>query len=197
MKETVNVTLVGVGGQGILLTSEILARTAALAGYDVKKSEIHGMSQRGGSVSSQVRFGSCVNSPIIPDCATDILVSFEELEAIRCVNMLKKTGKALIDTRKIVPVTVSSGQQPDVENQDELLDSLFSGRCVKIDSSAIANEVGNVRTANMAIAGALSTLLDFDVELWHEAMRARLPQKLVDINIKAFDIGRNVALNNK
>ena len=98
MSKIVNVTLVGVGGQGILLTSEILARTAALAGLDVKKSEIHGMSQRGGSVSSQVRFGDCVYSPIIPDGETDILVSFEQLEAIRCSGMLKPEGKAVIDT---------------------------------------------------------------------------------------------------
>lgn len=190
MSKIVNVTLVGVGGQGILLTSEILARTAALAGLDVKKSEIHGMSQRGGSVSSQVRFGECVHSPIIPDGETDILVSFEQLEAIRCVGMLKAEGKAVIDTRKIVPVTVSSGQQPPVENQDELLASLYEGRATMVDSIEQANKVGNIRTANLVIAGALSKLLDFPAELWHEAIRTRLPAKLVDINIQAFEAGR-------
>lgn len=190
MSKIVNVTLVGVGGQGILLTSEILARTAALAGLDVKKSEIHGMSQRGGSVSSQVRFGECVHSPIIPDGETDILVSFEQLEAIRCSGMLKPEGKAVIDTRKIVPVTVSAGQQPPVENQDELLASIYADRATMVDSVEQAMKVGNVRTANLVIAGALSKLLDFPAELWHEAIRTRLPAKLVDINIQAFEAGR-------
>lgn len=190
MSKIVNVTLVGVGGQGILLTSEILARTAALAGLDVKKSEIHGMSQRGGSVSSQVRFGDCVYSPIIPDGETDILVSFEQLEAIRCFGMLKPEGKAVIDTRKIVPVTVSAGQQPPVENQDELLASIYADRATMVDSVEQAMKVGNVRTANLVIAGALSKLLDFPAELWHEAIRTRLPAKLVDINIQAFEAGR-------
>ncbi|MBQ8570143.1 MAG: indolepyruvate oxidoreductase subunit beta [Kiritimatiellae bacterium] len=190
MSKIVNVTLVGVGGQGILLTSEILARTAALAGLDVKKSEIHGMSQRGGSVSSQVRFGDCVYSPIIPDGETDILVSFEQLEAIRCSGMLKPEGKAVIDTRKIVPVTVSAGQQPPVENQDELLASIYADRATMVDSVEQAMKVGNVRTANLVIAGALSKLLDFPAELWHEAIRTRLPAKLVDINIQAFEAGR-------
>lgn len=190
MSKRVNVTLVGVGGQGILLTSEILARTAALAGLDVKKSEIHGMSQRGGSVSSQVRFGDCVYSPIIPDGETDILVSFEQLEAIRCSGMLKPEGKAVIDTRKIVPVTVSAGQQPPVENQDELLASIYADRATMVDSVEQAMKVGNVRTANLVIAGALSKLLDFPAELWHEAIRTRLPAKLVDINIQAFEAGR-------
>ena len=190
MSKIVNVTLVGVGGQGILLTSEILARTAALAGLDVKKCEIHGMSQRGGSVSSQVRFGDCVYSPIIPDGETDILVSFEQLEAIRCSGMLKPEGKAVIDTRKIVPVTVSAGQQPPVENQDELLASIYADRATMVDSVEQAMKVGNVRTANLVIAGALSKLLDFPAELWHEAIRTRLPAKLVDINIQAFEAGR-------
>jgi indolepyruvate ferredoxin oxidoreductase beta subunit len=190
MSKIVNVTLVGVGGQGILLTSEILARTAALAGLDVKKSEIHGMSQRGGSVSSQVRFGDCVYSPIIPEGETDILVSFEQLEAIRCSGMLKPEGKAVIDTRKIVPVTVSAGQQPPVENQDELLASIYADRATMVDSVEQAMKVGNVRTANLVIAGALSKLLDFPAELWHEAIRTRLPAKLVDINIQAFEAGR-------
>ena len=190
MSKMVNVSVVGVGGQGILLTSEILARTAGLAGLDVKKSEIHGMSQRGGSVSSQVRFGECVYSPIIPDGETDILVSFEQLEAIRCSGMLKADGKAVIDTRKIVPVTVSAGQQPPVENQDELLASLYQGRATMVDSVEQAMKVGNIRTANLVIAGALSKLLDFPPELWHEAIRTRLPAKLVDINIQAFEAGR-------
>lgn len=128
MQSITNVTLVGVGGQGILLTSDILARAAALSGFDVKKSEIHGMSQRGGSVSSQVRFGRAVHSPIIPDAESDVLVAFELLEAIRCFPMLRPEGKAIVDRRDIVPLTVSSGMQPGVEDRDGLVAKLYGDR---------------------------------------------------------------------
>ena len=110
--KTVNVSLVGVGGQGIILTADILAKTAAIAGMDVKKSEIHGMAQRGGSVSSQVRFGASVASPIIQEGTTDILVSFDKLEAVRTAHLLAENGVALVNDMYLVPVTVSSGQPP-------------------------------------------------------------------------------------
>ena len=187
---TTNVTLVGVGGQGILLTADILARTAAEAGLDVKKSEIHGMSQRGGSVSSQVRFGDRVLSPIIPDGETDILVAFDEVEAVRAFPLVRPTGCALVDRCYLVPITVSSGLQPAPEDPNATLARLFGDRLVRIDSHAIAAEVGNPRTANMAIAGALSRLLPFPEEAWLAALRGRLPAKLLDINLKAFALGR-------
>lgn len=191
MSNATNVTLVGVGGQGILLTSDILARAAANSGFDVKKSEIHGMSQRGGSVSSQVRFGDAVFSPIIPDGESDVLVSFEKLEAIRCFPMLRANGKALVDLRDIVPLTVSSGMQTGIDGRDEMLLKLYGQRLKTVDSTRIASEIGNARTANMVIAGALSTLMPFTVEAWHEAMRSRIKSSLVEINIHAFDAGRN------
>ena len=114
--ETFNVSLVGVGGQGILLTANLLGRVAALAGLDVKKSEIHGMAQRGGSVASSVRFGERVCSPIIPASESDLLVAFDRLEALRCASQLKAGGKALVNDVYLTPVTVSSGQQPEVED---------------------------------------------------------------------------------
>lgn len=185
-----NVTLVGVGGQGIILTADILARAAALAGLDVKKSEIHGMSQRGGSVSSQVRFGEKVLSPIIPAGEADLLVSFDRLEAYRHRGALRADGRALVDRRYVVPITVSSGMQPDVPDLEGRLAAAFGDRLVDLDAQAIAAEVGNPRTANMAMAGALSALLPFPAEIWHEALRQRLPEKLVALNMKAFDLGR-------
>ncbi|NLL84706.1 MAG: indolepyruvate oxidoreductase subunit beta [Lentisphaerae bacterium] len=185
-----NISLVGVGGQGILLTSEILSRTAALAGMDVKKSEIHGMAQRGGSVISQVRFGARVFSPIIINGMSDILVAFEKTEALRWRPLLKAGGKALVNNQEILPITVSSGQQPAVENPDSKLGEFFGDSLSTINAAALSSEAGNPRTANMVIAGALSTLTPFTADLWHEAMAGRIPAKLLDVNLKAFEAGR-------
>ena len=190
MSKVTNITLAGVGGQGIILTSEILARAAAIAGYDVKKSEIHGMSQRGGSVSSQVRFGEKVASPIIADGETDILVAFERTEAARTFPVLKKGGRALINKLDIVPLTVSSGMQPGIADIDALLETLYGATAQHIDSMSIAATIGNLRTANIAIAGALSTLLPFPEQAWEEALRIKIKPALVDINLQAFKAGR-------
>jgi indolepyruvate ferredoxin oxidoreductase beta subunit len=189
MNDVFNVSLVGVGGQGILLTSEILSRAAARAGLDVKKSEIHGMAQRGGSVISQVRFGNRVFSPIIPDGASHVLVSFEKMEALRWRHLLAPDGTALVNDLEIIPVTVSSGQQPAVLEQEAKLRATYP-RLRLLDAQAIAKEAGNPRAANMAIAGAMSALLAFDVSCWHAAMKERIPEKLLAVNVKAFDLGR-------
>ena len=187
--KTMNVSLVGVGGQGILLTSDVLAKTATLAGCDVKKSEIHGMAQRGGSVISQVRFGDKVYSPIIPDGWSDLLVSFDRLETLRWRHLLAAGGKVLMSAVSVTPITVSSGQQPDVEDLEGRLKAEYPD-LIQIDAMRLAGEVGNSRTMNMVIAGALSTLTPFSVEQWREAMRQRIPAKLLEINLKAFDLGR-------
>lgn len=188
MGEPVSISLVGVGGQGILLTSEILARTAVLAGFDVKKTEVHGMAQRGGSVISQIRYGRKVFSAIIPDGGSDVLVAFEQMEALRWRPLLKPEGRAVVSTFDIVPVTVSSGQQPAVEDIDAKLDALYPG-LVRVDAQGLAVAAGNARTANMVIAGVLSRLLDFDAEAWQAALRERIPAKLLDVNLKAFESG--------
>ena len=193
---TFNVSLVGVGGQGILLTANLLGRVAALAGLDVKKSEIHGMAQRGGSVASSVRFGEMVHSPIIPAGESDLLVAFDRLEALRCAPQLKAGGKALVNDVYLTPVTVSSGQQPEVADlagslKRALPDAIF------VDAAAIAREVGNDRTANMVIAGALSALTPFDEGLWLKAMAETFTgakAKLLDVNEKAFALGRAAAM---
>jgi len=194
--KTVNVSLVGVGGQGIILTADLLAKTASVAGYDVKKSEIHGMAQRGGSVSSQVRFGESVASPIIQEATSDILVSFDKLEALRNAHLLAKSGTAIVNDLFLVPVTVSSGQQPMVEDLDGKMKKALK-RLVLVDAMKIATEeVGNPRTMNMVIAGALSALCPFKEDLWIQAMTGMLTgpkAKLLEVNKTAFALGRQAA----
>ena len=193
MGKTVNVSLVGVGGQGIILTADILAKAAALSGADVKKSEIHGMAQRGGSVISQVRFGDSVASPIIQEGTSDVLVSFDKLEAARWAHLLSPGGMALVNDMYLVPVTVSSGQQKGVEDLDGLVRKSFS-KLVLVDAMKIAtDEAGNDRTMNMVLAGALSKLVDFKEEFWFKAMEEMLSgpkAKLLEVNRKAFALGR-------
>ena len=191
--KTVNVSLVGVGGQGIILTADLLAKTAALSGLDVKKSEIHGMSQRGGSVTSQVRFGSSVASPIIQEGAADILVSFDQLEALRHASILSPEGRALVNDAFLVPVTVSSGQQPAVEDLRGKVQAAF-GRLDFVDAMRLATEeVGSARTMNMVLAGALSVLCPFEEGVWLKAMEELLAgpkAKFIELNERAFAVGR-------
>jgi indolepyruvate ferredoxin oxidoreductase beta subunit len=193
---TFNVSLVGVGGQGILLTANLLGRVAALAGLDVKKSEIHGMAQRGGSVASSVRFGEKVHSPIIPAGESDLLVAFDRLEALRCASQLKAGGKVLINDVYLTPVTVSSGQQPEVSDLAGSLAKALPG-AIYVDAAGIAKEVGNDRTANMVLAGALSALTPFREREWLRALGEILSgpkAKLLEVNRKAFALGRKAAL---
>lgn len=187
--KTMNVSLVGVGGQGILLTAELLARTAAIAGLDVKKSEIHGMAQRGGSVVSSVRFGEKVYSPIIPEGASDVLVAFDRLESLRWAHVLAPGGKVLLNKLDLTPITVTSGQQAPVADFEDRLAKTFPNAAY-VDAAKIAEEVGNPRTMNMVIAGALSKFVPFEEAAWLEAMKERLPEKLIEINTIAFKRGR-------
>ncbi len=193
--KTMNVSLVGVGGQGILLTANMLARTATIAGLDVKKSEIHGMAQRGGSVISSVRFGTTVYSPIIPEGQSDILVAFDRLEALRWRHFLAKDGKVLMNNVDLVPVTVSSGLQQPVEDFEGRLAKAFP-KALVVDAPKLAEEVGNARTMNMVLAGALSVLTPFTEAQWVQAMVESFTgpkAKLLDLNQKAFFLGRAAA----
>ena len=191
--KTINVSLVGVGGQGILLTADLLAKTAALSGMDVKKSEIHGMAQRGGSVISSVRFGTEVHSPIIPEGQSDVLVAFDRLEALRWAHFLAKDGKILLNNVDLVPVTVSSGLQQPVTDFETRLAKAFPD-ALMVDALAIAEkDVGNARTMNMVLAGALSMLSPFKTSAWLKAMEESFTgrkAKLLEINKKAFELGR-------
>lgn len=195
--KTFNVSLVGVGGQGIILTADILAKAAAKAGCEVKKSEIHGMAQRGGSVISQVRFGDSVASPIIQEATSDILVSFDKLESLRWAHLLAKDGTALLNDMYLVPVTVSSGQQAEIADLDGRVKKTFR-KSVLINAMEIATkDVGNARTMNMVLAGALSALTPFKENVWLEAMAEMLTgpkAKLLEVNKKAFQLGRAAVL---
>jgi indolepyruvate ferredoxin oxidoreductase beta subunit len=191
MNNITNIALVGVGGQGTLLASNVISRAAMLAGFDVKKSEVHGMAQRGGSVVSQVRFGEKVYSPIIPEGETDFLVSFELLESLRYADSVADTGTAVINRQIIVPVTVSSGQQPWVEDIYERIDRAFPKNKI-IDAMDIAGALGNIKATNMVLTGALSNFLDFDEAVWEQAVSELVPPKHKDLNVKAFAEGRRV-----
>ena len=167
-----------------------------MAGVDVKKSEIHGMAQRGGSVISQVRFGDAVASPIIQEAKSDILVSFDKLEALRWAHLVAPNGVAVVNDLYMVPVTVSSGQQKGVEDLDARVSAAFP-RLVKVDALGLAvREVGNERTMNMVVAGALSVFTPFEESLWLRAMAEMLTgpkARLLAANEKAFALGRAAA----
>jgi indolepyruvate ferredoxin oxidoreductase beta subunit len=189
MSDVLNVSLVGVGGQGILLASEILCRVGLLAGQDVKKSEIHGMAQRGGSVVSQIRIGDRVHSPLIALGATDALVSFEKVEALRFAHYLKQGGLAIVNEQEIRPITVSTGQAVWPEDLDERLGTTFP-RLDRVPALEIANGLGNMRVVNVVMIGALSKHLEFKESLYRDAVAALVPEKVKKLNLEAFEAGR-------
>ena len=184
-----NILIAGVGGQGVLLVSEILSEACLRSGYDVKKSEVHGMAQRGGSVTSHVRFGEQVHSPLIEKGQADVLVSFEELEALRWIAFLKPGGAVVVNAQRIAPMTVSSGVASYPEDVLEQLRERTS-RVVAVDGIGIAREVGNPRGVNVALLGALSRQLNIEESIWRETISARVPPKTIDVNLEAFEAGR-------
>jgi indolepyruvate ferredoxin oxidoreductase, beta subunit len=186
-----NILLVGVGGQGILLASEILSETFMLAGYDVKKSEIHGMSQRGGSVVSHVRYGGEVFSPIVPEGEGDILFGFELLETCRYLSLLKKGATVIANDLCIPPPSVLSGKDIYPEGLTEKIEAQFPDFLL-VDGLKIATEAGNPRAANTALLGAVSRRLDIPEEFWMKAMGKMVPPKAIEVNRKAFLAGRNL-----
>jgi len=189
MNTITNILLVGVGGQGILLASEILAETFMQAGYDVKKSEIHGMSQRGGSVVSHVRYGREVFSPTVPEGEGDILFGFELLETCRYLSLMKQGGKIIANDLKIQPPAVLSGQVPYPDNLPELIRSRFPDFLL-VDGQRLATEAGNPRAANTVLLGAVSKRLDIPEEYWFKALEKMVPAKALEINRRAFLMGR-------
>ncbi len=191
MKKT-RFLLAGVGGQGTILASNVLAELGIALGYDAKKAEVHGMSQRGGSVVSHVSWGEQVFSPVIPDGEADILVAFEKLEAARFVGGIRHDGMVLINDHNIAPVTVSSGtgKYPT----DEEIQSVFSPvtkNVFWVKGVAVADSLGNAKAANVVLLGALSKILDLEVEPWLKVIEARVPPKFVELNRKAFQAGRD------
>ncbi|HUT53863.1 MAG TPA: indolepyruvate oxidoreductase subunit beta [bacterium] len=184
-----NVLIAGVGGQGIILASDVMAKTAADAGLDVKKSDVHGMAQRGGAVTSHVRFGAKVYSPLIPEGEADIIMSSELLEAVRWLPFLKKGGRIAVSMQRIPPPTVARGEQPYPEDTLDRLQKI-DPRLVAMDCLALARAAGNERTATIVLLGGLSGLLPFPEDAWIERLKKEAPKKVVDVNVKAFLSGR-------
>jgi indolepyruvate ferredoxin oxidoreductase beta subunit len=189
--KVISFLLCGVGGQGTILASNVLAELGMKLGYDVKQAEVHGMSQRGGSVTSHVRWGEKVFSPIITQGDADVFISFEKSEVGRYLDGIKPGGLALINDYSIIPITVSSGNA--TYPQDALIREAvgrYTDRSYWIKGVEIAEKLGNTRAANVVILGALSAALKMDPEPWLEVIVKRVPQKYVEVNREAFQAGR-------
>ena len=194
-KNPTSVVLAGVGGQGILLASKILAQAAMEIGCDVKTYEIHGMAQRGGSVLAYVRFGEKVYSPLVPKAGADAILSLERTEALRYVDYLANDGCAVVSDEIVVPVTVSAGKStyPDVD--ETALRAVFP-KLLYLNALDRAIELGNSKAANVVLIGALSaTLDDLPQDVWESAVKKCVKPKFVDLNLQAFRIGREFAVN--
>jgi len=192
--EHLDILMSGVGGQGIILASDILCDVAMSDGYDVKKSDSLGMSQRGGSVLSHVRMGEKVFAPLIQRGGADILLSFEKLESARNVQFLKQNGTAIVNDYAIAPLMVSAGRQK--YPNDESIRTLLAGRAERaffVDAQKIATDMGNPRVANLVILGFLSAFLPLKQESWKEHIARRVPQRYVQLNLDAFARGKQEA----
>ena len=183
----VNFLLCGVGGQGTILASDVLTQVGVQAGYDAKKAEVHGMAQRGGSVTSHVRWAEKVYSPLIAKGEVDVLVAFEKLEALRHIEFLRPGGTVVVNDHEIIPITVTSGgaEYPDDEHIRSVL-AQVTGDVRWVDGMTIAEELGNVRAANVVLLGALSSLLDMPESIWLEVIEKRVPARYVELNQRAF-----------
>ncbi|HIC93866.1 MAG TPA: indolepyruvate oxidoreductase subunit beta [Anaerolineae bacterium] len=183
--------LVGVGGQGVLLAGDILAQVGLRAGYDVKKAEVHGMAQRGGSVVSHVRWAEKVLSPLIGQGEADFLLALEKLEALRHIEMLRPDGTALVNDYAIPPLSVSAGDDvyPDDEHVRQVISAVTDDLRL-LPGTKLAEELGSARAANAVMLGALSALLDVPPELWLEVIAERVPERYAELNRRAFLKGR-------
>ena len=183
--------IVGVGGQGTLLASRILGSVAIRAGYDVKVSEVHGMSQRGGSVITYVKYGSEVYSPIIDRGEADIILAFEQLEAYRALPWLKKGGKMIVNTQKIDPMPVITGA---MKYPGGIIEELSAKADVTaLDALHLAQEAGSIRTVNVVLIGVMAKNTAIPYEVWLETVRETVPKNYLEMNLKAFDLGYHFA----
>jgi indolepyruvate ferredoxin oxidoreductase, beta subunit len=184
-----NILLVGVGGQGIIVASEIMADAFLEAGYDVKKSEVHGMAQRGGSVSTHVRFGAKVFSPLIKEGEADILVAFEELEAMRYLHFLAPKPTVILNEQRLNPPSVSLGKDRYPEDIAASL-SRVAPRFKKVAGKDLALRAGDIRTLNIVLLGAAASFLPVPEEIWTENILRRFPPKAHKANLEAFHLGK-------
>lgn len=189
---TSSIMIVGVGGQGSLLASRVIGDVFLTLGNDVKVSEVHGMSQRGGSVVTYVRFGDDVASPVVCEGEADIILSFEQLEAARWLSCLKPGGTIITGTQRINPMPVISGAAAYPDRLTEKLSS--AGVDVRAaDAVLLAERAGSAKAANVVLIGMLSKLFSFDRQLWLDALRQNVPAKLLDVNLAAFALGEEAA----
>ena len=188
MSNVKSVMIVGVGGQGTLLASRILGNVAMAEGFDVKMSEVHGMSQRGGSVVTYVKYGDKVYSPIISEGEADIILSFEELEAYRWLSYLKDGGTLVVNTQQIDPMPVITGAAKYPENIVEKLKAKADG-IISVDALALANEAGNSKAVNVVLLGLLAKNSDIEKKKWGQAVKETVPAKFLEVNLKAFELG--------
>ncbi len=191
--KTTNFALVGVGGQGVLLASDVLAEVGLRAGLDVKKSEVHGMAQRGGAVLSQVRWGDEVHGPLVGPGEVDYLISFELLEALRWLALLKREGIAVVNDQKLPPLAVSSGgmEYPSEERITKALSEATKEYYI-VPALAKAEELGTDRATNVVLLGALSKHLDVPEKYWLEVIEERVPKKYIELNRQAFKAGQEL-----
>ncbi len=184
----ISVLLTGIGGQGILLASDLLTMVAMEEGYDVKKSEVHGMSQRGGSVESAVRFGKKVYSPILAPGMADFLLSFEKLEALRTLDYLNDNGLIVVNDYKFDPLPVAAGL---AEYPGDIIDRIkkYAKKVFVVDGMSVALRAGSMKVMNVVLIGAISKFLPFKNDAWLKVIKKRVPEKYVELNIKAFKLG--------
>ena len=187
--QTTTVLVAGVGGQGVILASDIMCEVFMEAGYDVKKSEIHGMAMRGGIVTSHFRFGKKVYSPLIKEGEVDILFAFEQLEGLRWINHVRPNGKILMNDNKVNPPAVNMGEMDYPENIPETIQSKFKNLYL-VKGTEIALQAGDVRAANVVLLGAMSKLFTIQDTLWLDTILGHLPPKVHDLNRKAFATGK-------
>ena len=185
-----NIMIVGVGGQGTLLASRILGRVAIKEGYDVKVSEVHGMSQRGGSVVTYVKYGDEVYSPIIGKGEADIVLAFEILEAYRALPYLRKGGKMIANTQKINPMPVITGAMEYPADIEKKLAEKINLQAV--DALNLAEQAGTIKAVNVVLIGLLAKSTSIDKSVWLEAIKETVPEKFVNLNLKAFELGYNL-----
>ncbi|KUO51673.1 MAG: indolepyruvate oxidoreductase subunit beta [Desulfitibacter sp. BRH_c19] len=185
-----SILIVGVGGQGTLLASKVLGQVVMQEGLDIKMSEVHGMAQRGGSVVTQVRFGEKIYSPLIPDEGADIILSFEMMEALRYLPLLKKDGKIIINEQKIAPMPVLVGAVKYPEDPIKEIQKMGI-EVIGLKAYELAKEAGNMKAANVVLLGVLAKDLDFDENMWENAIKETVPERFLEVNMKAFEMGYN------
>ena len=188
-RPTTNLLISGVGGQGVILASYVLSQAAMAEGYDIKQSEVHGMSMRGGSVTSHLRFGDKVWSPLITPGTADILLSFESLEALRYVHWLRPGGLVVYNPLHVNPSPVAAGLAEYPANIDERIKAAWP-RVQAVDANALAEEAGTLKAVNVVMLGAVSCSLPFAAETFETIIRRVVPPKTVEANLKAFELGR-------